>query len=192
MNTNRGVLGWLILVVGIIGLIGSDFITPAHCGEAKDQKALKGGGAVKKTSAAKKANLPSPVVTVATPVTILSKKLSIGIMGAGYVPGQEIRILFTDEDGMQTDIGETLEPAPLVNKSGAWNTTWMADDFVKAKIVKAGVFTLTVANEELEPLARTAIAFKEAPAPTKPAGDKSGDKSGDKAGDKAQKKSEGK
>ncbi len=180
-----------ILATFLLGFMGPDFLLPVKC-EARDEgpssQEKKGKTAKGATNQGITRKGPAPAVTVATPVSILAKKLSVTIMGAGYEPGQEVRLLFTDGDGLQTDIGYALEPMPKANNSGAWSTTWTVDQFIVAKVVQAGVFTLTVTNHELKPLAHAAIAFKEASAP---ADKKSEAPAGSKAGDKPQKKSEG-
>ncbi len=190
----------VILVVCLMGFIGYNFLAPvrAYSEEkkaVKEEKATKDTKAAKETKTAKKTAAPAkkavkkepaPVVAVATPVATIAKKVSVDIMGAGYDPGEEVRILFTDAEGMQTDIGYALEPAPTANKSGAFSTTWQVGEFISAKLVTPGVFTLTVTNNEFKPLAQTAIAFKEAPKPAA-SGDK-GDKKDAKKDDKGDKK----
>jgi hypothetical protein len=186
-NLSKGFIT-AILVFGLMGFIGYDLLTPFQ-GNAEEKAAKKEEKAVKKedkaaaeTKAVKKAAAPAKkamkkelasAVAVATPSVTLGKKVAVDIMGAGYDPDQEVRILFTDADGMQTDIGYALEPAPKANKAGAWVTTWTVDEFIKANLVAAGAFTLTVTNNEFKPLAQTGIAFKAAP---KPAESKDGEK----------------
>ncbi len=146
--------------------------------QAKAVKQVKKSKPAGESKAKKSEEVLPPALIIVQPHNILAKKLSVGIMGAGFREGQDICILFTDENGMETDIGESLQPTPVVGKSGAWNTTWIVDDFIKAKIVKPGVFTLTVTDDKLIPLAQAAIGFTEAPKPP--------------AADKPEKKTEGK
>jgi uncharacterized membrane protein YkvI len=49
------------------------------------------------------------MVVMATPMVKMSKKAKITIMGAGFKPGQEIRLLFTDVGGVEADIGYALK-----------------------------------------------------------------------------------
>jgi hypothetical protein len=181
MKKFRDGLMAVILIAGLIGFIGYDFLTPVK-GNAEEKAVKKEAKAAKDTKATTKAAAPAKKVvkkepaseiTVATPVATLGKKVSVDIMGAGFDTDEEVRVLFTDDEGMQTDIGYALEPAPKGNKSGAWMTTWAVDEFIKAGLVKAGVYTLTVTNNEFKPLAQTAIVFKAAP-PAKPPADKEG------------------
>ena len=203
--------------IGLIGFAGNVLLTPLNC-EAKEEKAVKEEKASKEVKPAKaeatpaeskgtkeakkvakqapakksvKAG-PAPMVTVMPPVATLAKKLSVTIMGAGYTPDEELRILFYDIDGMQTNIGYALDPPPKANKSGAWMTTWAVDDFIAGKLVTAGVFALTVTDNDYRPIAQTVTAFKEA-AKAEPAADKKGAETkteGGKSGEKAEKKSE--
>ncbi len=197
--------GLLILLVagGLMGYLGYDFLAPLTC-YARDEKAVKEEKATagaslpkekKKTAKqapAAKAKALSPAVTVVTPVCTLAKKMGVPIVGTGYNPDEELLILFTDAEGMQTNIAYALEPPLKANKAGAWSTTWMVDDFVKARLVTAGVFTLTVTDKTYKPLAQAAIAFKEAD--KKDGGEKKGEKGekGEKKADKPEKKAESK
>ena len=185
----------VILVVGLMGFLGYDFLTPVQ-GKAEEKAAKKEEKATIETKAVKKAAAPAkkavkkepaPTVALGMPATTLGKKVSVDILGAGYDPGEEVRILFTDNDGMQTDIGYALEPAPKANKAGAWITTWAVDEFIKAQLVTEGAFTLTVTNNEFKPLAQTAIAFKAAPKAPPAAEKKDGEKK-EKDGEKKEKK----
>lgn len=101
----------------------------------------------------------SATVEVAGPIK-MDKKASATITGKGFKPGQEINILFTAEDGAQSDIGYGLKPAPKPDASGAWSTTWAAGDFVARKMVEAGgSYKLTVTDSEYNPVAHTSVAF---------------------------------
>ncbi len=176
----------VILAVCVMGFLGYDYVRPM-VSSAKEATTVK-----KKAKAAAPRTVRSvlaPTLTVATPVATLSKGLSVTLLGAGYKPDEDIVVLFTDAEGMQTNINSALEPAPKPGKSGCWSSTWTVDDFVKAKVVTAGVFTLTVTDKGYKPLAQAAIAFKEAP--KKGEGEKKsgeGKSSGGKGGGKVEKK----
>ena len=47
-----------------------------------------------------------------------------GSIGVDLEPGQELVVLFTAKDGLQSDIGYALEPPPQADASGAWSSTW--------------------------------------------------------------------
>ena len=190
-----------ILVVGLMGFLGNNVLGPVSASaeekkaevkkEApmKDEKAAKEEkGAKKATAPAKKAKKkgPPPVVTVTQQVIPLIPKVSIDIIGTGFEPGQELRILYTDAEGMQTDIGYALKPEVKANNSGAFFTTWDGEEFVKAKLLTEGAKTLTVTNSEFKPLAETNVFFKEVPKAAK------AEKKDDKKDEKKEKKDDGK
>jgi len=200
MKKVKGGLLILLAAGGLMGYLGYDFLVPLTS-YAKEEKAVKEEKATagaslpkeaKKTAkqapTAKAKALPA-VVTVVTPVCTLAKKLGVPIVGTGYSPDEELLILFTDAEGMQTNIAYALEPPLQANKAGAWSTTWLVDDFVKARLVAPGVFTLTVTDKAYKPLAQAAIAFKEAA--KQDTGEKKGEK-GEKKGEKGEKKAEAK
>jgi hypothetical protein len=202
MKRFRDGLMTVILVVGLMGFLGYNLLAPVNAG-AEEKKAVKEEKATKDTKAAKDTKTaPAPVkkkaikrgmaaVSVSPQLSELAPKSTIDIMGSGFIPDEEVRILYTDAEGMQTDIGYALEPAPKAGKSGAWLTTWQCEEFIKAKLVTDGAFELVVTDNEFKPLAKTYVYFKkpakkaEAPKGDKKEGDKK-DK-GDKA-DKGEKK----
>lgn len=101
-----------------------------------------------------------PTLTVSGPDS-LDKKATVVISGKGFTPGQDISLLFTAEDGMQSDIGYALKPAPKADPKGNWRTTWKCYDFLRRKMVKAGSsYKLTAADTSYSPLADTMVTFK--------------------------------
>jgi hypothetical protein len=95
-------IAWSLVVV----LVG--FLTAS--GEAQDTKA------------------PGPSVVVANPLIKMTKDAKAVIIGAGFKPGEEIRVLFVPLDGVITDIGFALQPDPVPNKHGNWVATWSCED----------------------------------------------------------------
>ena len=133
-----------IAVMLVIGLMGC-----SHLGIGK--------GAAKEEMAA--AGEPGPTVMAGTPVVKMSKKSKVVIIGSGFKPGQEVRILFTTWDGVRADIGYALKPQPKANKVGAWTTTWSCGRFVRKKLIKEGAYTLTVTDAEYNPIAHAPVSF---------------------------------
>jgi hypothetical protein len=102
---------------------------------------------------------PAPKVEVISPVK-MSKKATVTIKGQGFKPGQEVNLLFTAKDGIQSDIGYALKPEPKADQSGSWSTTWKCGRFIKKKLVKAGKsYKITVTDIEYNPLAHTSVLF---------------------------------
>ena len=136
----------VFLVFGLIGLTGC---------KKKTEKA-----AAEKPAVAKGLG---PVVVMGTPaVKMAGKKTApVVIMGTGFKPKQEIRILFSTQDGLQSDIGYALKPEPKPNKSGTWGTSWSAGRYVRRKLIKpkGGAYTITAADSDYNPLASTVVTF---------------------------------
>jgi hypothetical protein len=103
-----------------------------------------------------------PMVTMGTPLVKMSKKSQVVIMGTGFKPGQEINVLFVSPDGLQSDIGYALKPAPKPDKTGSWTTTWSAGRYVARKLVdpKGGAYKIVVTDGEYNPIAHSAVFFQ--------------------------------
>lgn len=175
----------------LMGFIGLNCLTPAGAEAAAEKKAATEKKAVKKAAVVKKKEAAS-IVMAAPSVATLGKKVSVMLMGSGFEPEKEIRILFTDAEGMQTDVGYALTPEPKANKAGAFSTSWECDEFIKAKLITAGVFTLTATDAQFNPIAMTPISFAEAKAKAddKKKDDKGKDDKSKGDGDKEKKKKE--
>ena len=103
-----------------------------------------------------------PVLALGTPLVKADKKAKVIIMGSGFKPGVELSILVTDANGLQTDIGYALKPAPKADATGTWATTWNAGRFVSKKIIPAGPCKITVTDAEYNPVAHTVVFFQKA------------------------------
>ena len=102
----------------------------------------------------------SPVVTIGTPIVKMSKKSEVMIMGTGFKPGQELHILFTAADGVQSDVSAYIKPELKVDKTGTWATKWKAGRYVKRKIIKEqGAYAITVAGSDYLPLTMAPVYF---------------------------------
>ena len=101
-----------------------------------------------------------PVLAVVTPLIKMSDCKAIIVMGSGYLPGQEIHLLFTTSDGQQSDIGYAIKPNPIPDKTGSWATTWNASHFVKKKLVSGGAYKLSVVDSDYRPIAHVPVYFQ--------------------------------
>jgi len=103
-----------------------------------------------------------PMVTMGTPLVKMSKKSEVVIMGTGFKPGQEINVLFVGPDGLQSDIGYALKPAPKPDMTGSWTTTWAAGRYVDRKLIdpKGGAYKIVVTDGEYNPIAHNAVFFQ--------------------------------
>ena len=102
----------------------------------------------------------SPTMEIAGPIK-MDRKATASISGKDFKPGQEINILLTANDGMQSDIGYALEPTPKADESGVWSTTWKCGDFVRRKMVKADIsYKITATDGEYNAITHTSVTFK--------------------------------
>ena len=121
-----------------------------------------GKGTAKETVAAP--STPNTKVVMGTPMVKMDKKAQAVIMGAGFQPGQEVSLLFTDVDGVQADIGYALKPEPKANKIGAWVTTWSCGRYVAKKLIKEGAYVITVTDSDYNVIDTTPVSFYQAKA----------------------------
>ena len=133
-----GSLIMVILVVGLMGITGSNFLGPNESIAAE------------------------PVLVTGTPLVKMSKDSKVVIMGSGFKPGQEVRILFTSPDGLQSDVGYALKPTPKADKTGSWATTWSAGRYVSRKLIKGGAYKILATDADYNPIAHTPVFFQAA------------------------------
>ena len=100
----------------------------------------------------------TPSVTIITPVVPLDKSTKMVILGAGFEPGEELNLVI-DTGGLLSDISSGLNPDPVANEKGAFITTWTCSRYVSKKVVKHGVYSLIVADDDYDFLAWTPFAF---------------------------------
>ena len=104
---------------------------------------------------------PNPTVVVVSPMVKMGKKTEVSIVGCGFTPGQEIKLVFKDVNGIMTNIGDDLKPELKVNENGAWHTTWSCGRLISRKLVMEGAYVLTVTDSDYTPLAQAPLAFYE-------------------------------
>ena len=106
-------------------------------------------------------SVPSnPPLVVATKMTKMSKDAKIIIMGEGFAAGQEITILYTDPNGVTASLEAYLDPKPIADSTGNWSTTWKCGRYVDKKLIKPGVTTIRVTDDDYNLLAHESIAFQ--------------------------------
>ena len=96
---------------------------------------------------------------VANPYQKLDNKAKVTIVGTGFKPGQELNMLLITEDGLESDIGYYLKPAPKANKIGSWVTTWSCGRFIKKKVITKGAYTITVTDNDYNVITHAPVAF---------------------------------
>ena len=101
---------------------------------------------------------PGGSVVVSTPIVEITKTAQVVLYGTGFEPKQEVLFLFKDASGVQTIISnDVLKPGPVPNEVGAWVTVWACGDYMG--LIKPGVYTLTVTDNEFKTLAQVPVAF---------------------------------
>ncbi|MFB0506246.1 MAG: hypothetical protein ACETWT_05915 [Thermodesulfobacteriota bacterium] len=140
----KRILYELVAVIVVVGLVGC---ATMGLGEKGAEEGLSG---------------PGPTVIVADPMVKMDKKAKMSIVGTGFKPGQELSLLITTTDGVQSDIGHALKPSPVANETGAWVTTWSCGRYIDRKLIKEGAYTLMVTDSEYNVLAHAPVAFYKA------------------------------
>ena len=141
----KRLIGGMIAVFVIVSLVGCTTMGPGKKGAQEGLAA------------------PGPTVVVATPMVKMDKKAKITIVGTGFTPGQEVNLLITTMDGLQSEIGHALKPTPVANKVGAWATTWSCGRYIAKKLIEEeGAYTITATDSEYNALAHAPVAFYKA------------------------------
>ena len=97
----------------------------------------------------------------------LATETKIVIKGTGFQPEQALEVLYIDPDGVQTDIGYALEPAPKADGQGNFETTWDASRYISKKLLKAGDYEVLVTDADYNPLAKSTLKCVGKPAKKK-------------------------
>jgi len=106
---------------------------------------------------------------VIEPSTVLKqhKNTKVTIMGSGFKPGQEVRLLVTQSDGSISDIGDGLDPEPVANDDGVWATAWTVGRFGHRRIAKPGVYVLKACDTDYNVLATVPFGYYNSKKPYK-------------------------
>ena len=128
-NTNRIFLV-TVLTLGIIAFFGHGFA---------------GGG--------------SPSFMVVTQEVNLAKETKVKFKGTDFAPGEKVVILFTDVNGIPTDIEYALKPKPKADANGDWEATWNAKRFMQRKLIKSGDYSVSAADADYNVIDSKTIKF---------------------------------
>ncbi len=101
---------------------------------------------------------PGPTIVLDNPMVKITKTAKVAIIGSGFEPGQEIRVLLIPHDNVMTDLVDDLNPYPVPNKIGAWVTTWTCGAHMQDNI-REGAYEIKVTTMDYKVLAKTPIAF---------------------------------
>lgn len=89
----------------------------------------------------------------------LDKKGVVEIQGKDFQPESEVILLFTTNDGVQSDIGYALKPGVSVGADGNWKTSWSYGRFVGKKLVSEGSYVLTAVDGDYNQLCEVSFKF---------------------------------
>jgi hypothetical protein len=87
-------------------------------------------------------------------------------LGSGFAPNQELKILHTDPKGVTADIGSESKPKSVTADSGGnWTSVWNPGRFISKKLIKEGVTTLKVVDDDYNLLAHVSVYLYKNAAP---------------------------
>lgn len=94
----------------------------------------------------------------------LDGKSKIMIMGSGFQPNQEIRLVISQSDGSLSDIGTQLNPMDIIqaNQFGVWGTQWVVGDYANKALAKADVYVLQACDTNYNVLATVPFGYYDA------------------------------
>jgi len=138
MKKNFGYLSVVFVIVGLLGLTGSNALGPGMC----------------------LADEIGPVLTTGTPLVKMGKKAEVVIMGTGFKPGQALNILFSAADGTTSNIGHDLKPEPKADNTGSFGGTWAAGRYVSKGLIKGGPYKIVATDTDYNPIAQSAVFFQ--------------------------------
>lgn len=119
-------------------------------------------------AAAESGAAPNPTLVInPSPVLKLDRTSKVLIMGSGYAPKQEVRLLISQSDGTLSDIAGQLDPQPVANDFGVWATAWTVGVFANKAIAKAELYVLQACDTEYNVLAATPFGYYDATKPYK-------------------------
>jgi hypothetical protein len=110
-------------------------------------------------TAEKKPDLPGTLEVLTPVVNMSNKETDVKLKGTGFTPDQEVMILFTDVNGIRTDVGWAVDPQPKADANGMWATTWDAKRFMQRKLIKEGTYTIAVTDAEYNEIDSQTIQF---------------------------------
>ncbi len=115
------------------------------------------------TASAAAGETPTLAIEKSRLIDVKSKANAMMIVGSGFPPNQEVRLVISQADGSLSDIGSVSLPDPIkADAFGVWaaSVTVGTGDYLNAAIAKAGgVSTIRATDTNYNVLATGAIAF---------------------------------
>ncbi len=107
----------------------------------------------------KKPDWPGTLEILTPVLDLANKETDVKLKGTGFTPDQEIIVLYTDGDGIRTDVGWALDMAPKADANGVWEVTWDAKRVVQKKLIKEGEYMITVADADYNEIDSKMVKF---------------------------------
>lgn len=106
---------------------------------------------------------PGPTFVVTTPVVQLSPGATVDMYGTGFVPKQQIMLLFKEPGGGMSGIAGTVQPNAVPNQDGAWAARWVITPYLKS--FRPGTGMLSVTDMEYKTLGQAPVVLVAPPKP---------------------------
>jgi len=115
-----------------------------------------------------------PCVTITPNVAKIDSKLQMVIMGSGFEPGQEIRLIVCvqglEDSILQGGEGEVLNVKPVPDEIGDWITVWSLKSHIKMLAATTtnkgeGLYTIQVTDADFNVLASAPFALADTTKP---------------------------
>jgi hypothetical protein len=100
-----------------------------------------------------------PTVSISPNPVDYKRGVKVRISGSGFRPNQELGLVVT-MGGAPSDISGLVEPKPVANEKGEFNSVWELDDEIRRKLLEPRSHTIEVVDPEWQTLAKTTLAFK--------------------------------
>jgi len=100
----------------------------------------------------------TPLISATSNVK-MEKNTKVLIEGSGFRPGQLIILVYTDPNGVLTNIGYALKPTPVADSKGEWSTTWNCWRYIRKKIINEGVSSIIATDDEYNIIAHDSVYF---------------------------------
>ncbi len=126
---------------------------------------LLAGCAAPSVMPAEESKVAPTVVIEPSSIICLDSDSEVAILGSGFEPGQEIRVLISSLVGKTrpttlSDIKEGLDPALIVaDEFGVWGTRWTVGRYSKSRVAKPEAYILQVTDTSYNVLATTPFGF---------------------------------
>lgn len=114
-------------------------------------------------SAAARGATTAPANMVLSPMAVEfnNSKAEVVIMGSGFEPEQEVRLLLTDVNGVTSDIGEDIE----ANDNGNWAVVWTVERYSRKEVASEDIYSIIAADSKYTALASAPFGFYNAKNP---------------------------